>query len=146
MSAGSAAVKWFSKWKSSPLAVSLLIVLVVFLCTIFVQRQGWLQFLEFRAYDFFLRQQPKADSSDPLVIVEMTETDIHSPLLDYPIYDDKLAELLRILETNQPAVIGLDIWRDIPVPKSGVGLHKFNEVLQAYSNIVVIFTLGDSEN
>jgi len=145
MSAGNAAVKWFSKWKSTPLAVSLLIVLVVFLCTIFVQRQGWLQFLEFRAYDFFLRYQPKADTSDPIVIVEMTEKDIHSPSLDYPIYDDKLAELLSILETNQPAVIGLDIWRDIPVPKSGVGLREFNDVLQTYSNIVAIFTLGDSE-
>ena len=145
MSAGIAAVKWFSKWKSSPLAVSLLIVLVVFFCTIFVQRQGWLQFLEFRAYDFYLRYQPKADTSDPIVIVEMTEKDIHSPSLDYPIYDDKLAELLHILETNQPAVIGLDIWRDIPVPKSGVGLKEFNEVLTTYSNIVAIFTLGSSE-
>jgi adenylate cyclase len=145
MSAGKAALARFEKWKSSPLAVSLLIVLVVFLGTILVQRQGWLQFLEFRAYDFFLRHQPKADTSDPIVIVEMTEDDIHSPSLDYPIYDDKLAELLGILETNQPAVIGLDIWRDIPVPKSGVGLPKFNEVLRANSNIVAIFTLGDSE-
>lgn len=145
MSAGNAAIKWFSKWKSSPRAVSGFIVLFVFVCTLFVQRQGWLQFLEFRAYDFFIRYQPKADTSDPIVIVEMTEKDIHSPSLDYPIYDDKLAELLRILETNQPAVIGLDIWRDIPVPKSGVGLTHFNDVLQSYSNIVVIFTLGDSE-
>lgn len=145
MSAGNAAVKWLSKVRSSPRAVSLLIVLVVFLCTLLVQRQGWLQFLEFRAYDFFIRYQPKAATSDPLVIVEMTEEDIHSPSLDYPIYDDKLAELLRILETNQPAVIGLDIWRDIPVPKSGVGLKEFNEVLQTYSNIVAIFTLGSSE-
>jgi hypothetical protein len=30
------------------------------------------------------------------------------------------------------------------VPKA-VGLHKFNEVLQTYSNIVAIATLGDSE-
>ena len=72
----------------------------------------------------------------------MTEADIHSPALDYPIHDDKLAELLRKLEADQPAVIGLDIWRDIPVPKSGVGLQEFNQVLQAHSNIVAIFTLG----
>jgi adenylate cyclase len=149
MSAGSPATsrfwKWFSKWRSSPQVVSLLIVFLVFLSTIIVQRQGWLQFLEFRAYDFFLRQQPKAASSNPLVIVEMTEEDIHSPDLDYPIYDHKLAELFLKLEAGQPAVIGLDIWRDIPVPKSGVGLDELNGVLQTNSNIVVIFTRGTSE-
>jgi adenylate cyclase len=141
MSAGNAALKQFAKWRSSPLGVSLQIVLLVFLCTLCVQRQGWLQFLEFHAYDFFIRHQPKVDAG-PIVLVEMTEADIHSPTLDWPIYDTKLAELLRILEADQPAIIGLDIWRDIPVPKSGVGIHEFNQVLQTYSNIVAIFTLG----
>ena len=142
MSAGTRAVKWFFKWKSSPRIVSLLIVLFVFCCTLIVRHFGWLQFLEFQAYDFFLRHQPKAASSDPIVLVEMTEADIHSPSLDWPIYDDKLAELLRKLEADQPAVLGLDIWRDIPVPKNGVGIHEFNQVLQAHSNIVAIFTRG----
>jgi CHASE2 domain-containing sensor protein len=119
MSAGATATSrsgrsW--KWKPSPRTVSLLIVLFVFCGTLVVRHLGWLQFLEFQAYDFFLRYQPKAATSDPVVIVEMTEADIHSPSLDYPIYDDKLAELLRTLESDQPAVIGLDIWRDIPVP------------------------------
>ena len=138
-------MKWFLKWKSSPRVVSLLIVLFVFCCTLIVRHLGWLQFLEFQAYDFFIRRQPKAATSDPIVLVEMTEADIHSPSLDYPIYDKKLAELLSKLEADHPAAIGLDIWRDIPVPKSGVGIHEFNQVLQAHSNIVAIFTLGDRE-
>src|SRR5882724_128301 len=142
MSARTPAVKCFLKWKSSPRAVSLLIVLFVFCCTLIVRHMGWLQLLEFQAYDFFIRHQPKAATSDPIVIVEMTEADIHSPSLDYPIYDDKLAELLRALEADHPAVIGLDIWRDIPVPKNGVGISEFNQVLETYSNIVAIFTLG----
>ena len=132
MSAGTRAVKWFFKWKSSPRVVSLLIVLFVFLCALIVRHLGWLQLLEFQAYDLFIRHQPKAASSAPIVLVEMTEADIHSPSLDWPIYDDKLAELLRKLEADQPAVIGLDIWRDIPVPKNGVGIHEFNQVLQAH--------------
>jgi adenylate cyclase len=144
MSAGKRTTPWSLKWELSPRTACVLIVLVVFGGTLALQRMGLLQFLEFKAYDFFIRHQPEAATSDPIVIVEMTERDIHSPSLDYPIHDDKLAELLRILETDQPAVIGLDIWRDIPVPKSGVGLHKFNEVLESYSNIVAIFT-RDSE-
>ncbi len=123
-----------------------MIVFFVFICTVMVRHLGWLQFLEFQAYDFFIRHQLKAATSDPIVLVEMTEADIHSPSLDWPIYDDKMAALLRILEADQPAAIGLDIWRDIPVPKSGLGIHEFNHVLQAHSNIVAIFTLGDREH
>jgi adenylate cyclase len=105
---------------------------------------GWLQSLEFQAYDFFIRHQPKSTTSDPIVLVEMTEADIHNSSLDWPIYDDKMAALLRNLEADQPAVIGLDIWRDIPVPKNGVGIHEFNQVLQAHSNIIAIFTRSNA--
>src|SRR5262249_24465012 len=143
MSAGKTSASGLAKWKLAPLQVSSLIVLLVFLCIFFIQRQGWFQFLEFQTYDFFIRQQPKAASTGPIVLVEMTEADIHSPSLDWPIYDDKLAELLRILEADQPAVIGLDIWRDMPVPKSNVvGIAAFNQTLQTRSNIVAMFTLG----
>jgi CHASE2 domain-containing sensor protein len=141
MSGGTPAVKQLFRRKLSPRGVSLLIVLFVFICTFAVQHTGLLKFLEFHAYDFFIRHQPKAATSDPIVLVEMTEADIHSPSLDYPISDGKLAELLRDLESDQPAVIGLDIWRDIPVPKSGVLLHEFNHVMQSHSNIVATFTL-----
>ncbi len=141
MSAGRSSTPGLGKLKFSPPTVSLLMVLLVFLGTLFAQRRGWLQFLEFQAYDFFIRHQPKVDAGS-IVLVEMTEADIHSPSLDWPIYDFKLAEMLEMLEADEPAVIGLDIWRDIPVPKSGEGLHKFDRVLQTYSNIVAIFTLG----
>jgi adenylate cyclase len=126
----------------SPRLVSLGLVLAVFVSALFARRMGGLQFLEFRAYDFFIQHQPKAASSDPIVLVEMTEDDIQSPTLDYPIYDDKLAELLITLEAQQPAVIGLDIWRDIPVPKNGSRLRQFNDVLLSNANIICIYTLG----
>src|SRR5262245_8696267 len=140
MSAGIRAVKGFSKLASSPRTIGLLIVLFVFLCTLVVRHMGWLQFLEFHAYDFFIRHQSKSTTSDPIVLVEMTEADIHNSSLDWPIYDDKMAALFRNLEADQPAVIGLDIWRDIPVPKSGVGIREFNQVLLTYSSIIAIFT------
>jgi adenylate cyclase len=118
------------------------IVLLVFICSIIVKQFGLLQFLELYVYDILLLRQPKAASSDPLVLVEMTEQDIQNPELDYPIYDNKLADLLNILAAGEPAAIGLDIWRDIPVPKSGVYTNQLNEALLWHSNIVAIFTLG----
>ncbi len=142
MSAGPPAKPRSFSWKLSPRSASLCIVLMVFGGILLLRHLGLLLFLEFHAYDFFIRSQPSAPTSDPIVLVEMTEADIHSPSLDYPIHDDRLAELLGKLAAAQPAVIGLDIWRDIPVPKSGGGLQKFHEVLQAHSNIVAIFTMG----
>lgn len=142
MTAGKPATPPRKKWKLTPHTASLLIVLGVFCGTLLIRHLGLLQFLEFYAYDFFIQRQPKAATSDPIVLVEMTEEDIHSPSLDYPIHDDKLAELLRILAAGQPAAIGLDIWRDIPVPKSGAGLQQFNQVLESNANIVAIFTLS----
>lgn len=142
MSADTPAPRRPFKLKLSPRKVVLLIVLFVFTCTLTFRYLGLLQFLEFQVYDFFIRQNPKAKTSDPIVLVEMTEADIHNPQLDYPIHDEKLAALLGRLERDQPAVIGLDIWRDLPVPKSGTGRHELDKVLQTHSNIVAIFTLG----
>ena len=142
MSAGKAALDRFAKWRSTPPAVSLQIVLLVFLGSLFIQRQGWLQFLEFRAYDSFIRLQTKAATSDPIVLIEMTEEDIHDPQLDWPVHDTTLAELFRKLEADGPAVIGFDIWRDLTVPKNGSDIHVLNDVLLTYSNILVIFTTG----
>lgn len=121
--------------------VSQLITLLVLMGILLIKHEGWLQFLEFHAYDYLIRKQPKAANTDPIVLVEMTEADIHSPSLDYPIHDDKLAELLTMLEHGGPSVIGLDIWRDIPVPRSGVGLEKLNATLTSFTNIIAIFTL-----
>ncbi len=131
-----------SKWKGLPGAISLLIILLVFAVVLTLSRLGVLQSVEFQAYDLFIRSQPKAPSSDPLVLVEMTESDIHSPSLDYPIHDSKLAELLEILAADQPAAIGLDVWRDIPVPKSGAGAAALDQVFTNHPNIIAIFTLG----
>src|SRR5262249_50255437 len=127
------------KWKVPFRCI--VIVLLVFIYSTISQRVGWLQFMEFWVYDWMLLRQPKAASSEPLVLVEMTEKDIQNPELDYPIYDNKLADLLNILAADQPAAIGLDIWRDIPVPKSGVYSNKLNEAFLSHSNIVAIFTL-----
>jgi adenylate cyclase len=119
----------------------MVIVLLVFIYSMVFQRLGWFQLMEFWVYDKMLLSQPKAASSEPLVLVEMNEQDIQNPELDYPIYDNKLADLLNILAADEPAAIGLDIWRDMPVPKSRAYLKQLNEAFLSHSNVVAIFTL-----
>ena len=130
-----------AKWRSDPRVAIPLTALIPFACTLALVFLGSLQFLEFQFYDFLIRHQKRAASNEPLVLVELREADIKSPTLDYPLYDDKLAELLTILEADHPAVIGVDIWRDVPVPKSGTGLARLEQVLKTNSNIIEIFTL-----
>ena len=119
MSAESSTSSRISRWHPSSQVTVALIVLVAFACTLTLRYLGAFQFLEFHFYDFYIRQQARAASSEPLVLVEMVESDIQSPSLDYPLPDEKLADLLSLLEADAPAVIGLDIWRDLPVPKIG---------------------------
>src|SRR5438874_11979966 len=76
-------LRWLSP---SPRVVSLLIVLSVFVCAVTVRRLGMFQFLEFQVYYLFIQQAPKTATSDPIVLIEMTEADIQSPSLEWPPY------------------------------------------------------------
>ncbi len=129
------------KRKLYPREVCGLIILAVFAAVMFAHRRGHLQFLEFRAYDVFLRRTPLLQNGDPIVLIELRETDIQNPDLDYPLTDQKLAELLEKLEAQKPRVLGVDFWRDLPIPRNGSQLPDLEKVFLAYSNIVGIYTL-----
>ena len=75
---------------------------------------GALQFLEWAAFDTGLRLRPPESLDERLTIVGITETDIQK-IGRYPIPDSEIAALLKTLQTYQPAVIGLDLFRDLPI-------------------------------
>jgi adenylate cyclase len=106
---------------------------------------GLLQSAEFLAYDKFLAWRGEADTTDPrIVIVEITENDIAK--YDFPIPDNLLAKLLETIASEKPIAIGLDIYRDVAVPRDGSQLAELNRVFQENQNIVGIFKFGDSEH
>jgi adenylate cyclase len=106
---------------------------------------GLFQSTEFLAYDKFLTWRAGAETTDPrIVIVEITESDIGK--YDFPIPDDLLAKLLETIATAKPVAIGLDIYRDMAVPRDGSRLAELNRVFQQNQNIVGIFTFGDTEH
>jgi adenylate cyclase len=82
---------------------------------------------------------------DPrVVIVEITENDIAK--YDFPIPDDLLAKLLETIARAKPVAIGLDLYRDVAVPRDGSHLPELNRVLRENQNIVGIFKFGDAEH
>jgi adenylate cyclase len=124
---------------------SLLLGLGVFGLVFGAREAGLLQSSELLAYDKGLvRRAGPSVKDDRIALVEITENDIRK--YDFPIPDNLMAKLLETIERGQPVAIGLDIYRDLPVPRDGSQLAEFDRVLQQYENIVGIFGFGDMDH
>ena len=90
------------------------------------KRLGWLEPLELNMFDQWVRLQPTLPDDDRLLIIGITEEDIRR--YGWPIKDDLLAAALTRLQTANPTVIGLDLYRDLPVPPGEQALiEQLNE-------------------
>ena len=97
--------------------------LVVISCVVIARLTGYLQILDWMAFDQLLRSRP-VESADPqIVIVGINEDDIKA-VGKYPIPDRELAKLLQTLQSYQPRVIGLDIFRDLSTGSDRTELAK----------------------
>lgn len=96
-------------------AVASFSILAITATLLGVRHQGGLQPLELAAYDQFVRLHSNKAAPDPrILVVTITEKDIRVQQ-KWPFSDRVVAQLLRKLQTMQPAVIGLDLYRDIPI-------------------------------
>ncbi|MDJ0554535.1 MAG: CHASE2 domain-containing protein [Microcoleaceae cyanobacterium MO_207.B10] len=94
---------------------------------ILLRSLGLLQPLEWGIYDLFFRLRPPESLDPRIVIVGINEKDLQE--YRYPINDRDLAKLLQKLQSFQPRVIGLDIYRDLPQEPG----HK--DLVAAFNNI-----------
>ncbi len=101
---------------------------------ILVRLLGLLQNLEWAALDYGLKLRLPEPVDERIVIVGINEGDIQA-LQSYPISDRDLADLLEQLQAYRPQVIGVDIFRDLPVEPGHTELSK---VFKNNSNIIAI--------
>ncbi len=88
---------------------------------------GLLQSLELKAFDQLLQMRPSEKPDSRLLIVAVTEEDVSNQKAEKlrgSLSDKSLARLLAELAKYQPAVIGLDIYRDYPVDENYPELAK----------------------
>lgn len=124
----------------SPLASALLLGLFIAAGVAALRMTGSLQGLELAAYDWNMRLRPSATDSPPAIaLVTITEADIRKQGA-WPLSDETLARALERLIEHDPRAIGLDIYRDVPVPP---GRGKLNAVLASHPNIVVMMKFED---
>lgn len=105
---------------------------------ILVRSQGWLQPAELLVYDKLRVAWSPRVLDRRFLLIGMTEPDIHR--WNYPFNDEVMAAVLERIASAHPRVIGVDIYRDIPVPP---GTDKLFDVLKKHPEIIWIFKLKE---
>lgn len=122
----------FKSLRSPPVA-SVLIGMLISLGIIGLRGFGILESLELAAYDLCIRLRPDVSGADPrIVLINVTEDDIRKQG-HWPLTDETLAQALEILSQSEPRAIGVDIYRDIPVPP---GHDRLNAILTKNRRII----------
>ncbi|NJM97394.1 MAG: CHASE2 domain-containing protein [Phormidesmis sp. RL_2_1] len=95
---------------------------------------GFFEGLELAMLDQFfrLRAVPEVVVDDRILVVTIGEEDI-SAAGQWPISDATLAELVEQLNEHQPAVIGLDLYRNLPIEP---GVEQLVEVFETTPNVI----------
>jgi CHASE2 domain-containing sensor protein len=140
----------------------LLISLVVSIALIGIRSLSWIQAAEIGVYDQMMQQRPEEEPDPRLLIVEVTDDDIQrqrqsgenlqrrsqsAQSLKQPVEislsDSFLDRLLSALESYQPRVIGLDIYRDFSVETNQVSLAAR---LKKTSELITVCKAEDFED
>lgn len=123
---------------SSPIFIAFLLAHLVFILLLGVRSLGYLQSLELTAYDAMLIHQSNHKPVDDRITV-LWLTDADQRKYGWPLSDRLLTELLQRLLENKARVIGLDLYRDMPVPLNDTeGNALLNQVFADNDNIIAI--------
>jgi len=102
--------------------------ITVIALVIILRLTGSMQSLEWLAFDSLLSLRPGEPIEERIVIVGINEDDIRS-VGAYPIPDREIAVMLRKLQSLEPRIIGIDIFKDLPVePGYGELVSAFQEI------------------
>ncbi len=93
---------------------------------------GIFQSLELGVLDQFFRLRPPESKEERIVIVTVDDIDIEK-IKQWPISDQIMAKVLKRIVAQKPIAIGLDIYRDIPVPP---GHEELIELFNSSANII----------
>ncbi len=122
----------------SPLFLALLLGHIVYAGVFLLQHQGLLQSAELYSYDWLFpsRAMAKTQQAAPITMVWLEDED--QRLFGWPITDRDLLRLLKKLQSVSPSVIGLDVYRDAPVPLGNPHYRDLVQFISQHQNIVLI--------
>lgn len=125
-----------------PTVFGVLSGIILFVILVGIREAGILQPLELGAYDRFLRLHEGRPAIDQrIALLAITEADIQT-LGRWPLPDEDLAMMISALQDYRPDSIGIDIYRDLPVPP---GSEKLDAMLAANSNVFAVEKIGTAD-
>ena len=107
-----------------------------------IQRLGMLEALELNAFDQMIQMRSDPGLDPRILVVAVTEKDLQL-LQKWHLSGEILDNLFTKLEQYQPRVIGLDIFRDLPVEP---GHEKLLKHIQQSDRIISVCKHSDSVN
>ncbi len=118
----------------STILITSLIVLAI--CSI--RQIGNIEFLELAVFDLMMRSRSETELDDRITIIGIDESDIQT--WQQSTFSDRLiAQLLKEIQQHNPAVIGLNIYRDLPQLPRNAELLKQLEA----ENVIVIRNIAE---
>ncbi|MEM9216543.1 MAG: CHASE2 domain-containing protein [Cyanobacteria bacterium P01_F01_bin.150] len=99
---------------------------------------GFLQGWELQSYDHLMQMRSPEESDSRILLVEVQEQDIQK--YKHPIPDSVLFEVIRVLSKDQPYAIGLDVYRDHPIPPDTENLM---DEVKGNSKLVTVCSFGN---
>ena len=109
----------------------------VFAAVLLMRVAGALERMELAAYDLGLRARPASAIDDRLLIIDETEDDLKR--FGHPISDETLAKIVERVLALGPRALGVDKFRDIPVPP---GSDVLGRVVNAHRNVYWVYQFG----
>jgi len=106
----------------SRLAQALTTAAVVFATVLGLRAVGALERAELAAYDLGLRARPQGPVDSRVLIVDETEEDLKR--FGHTLSDEVLAKIVERALELEPRVLGVDKFRDIPVPPGSEALER----------------------
>jgi PAS domain S-box-containing protein len=130
--------RWATRWaKGERWRDLVLSVLMVMVTVIVLEYQGMFQLLEWATFDHYFRLRPPEAPETRIVLVTIDENDLRE-LAGWPISDRILAQSITNLAATNPAVIGLNIYRDLPVSP---GSEALDQLMETLPNLIGVYKL-----
>ncbi|MCU0587309.1 MAG: adenylate/guanylate cyclase domain-containing protein [Syntrophobacteraceae bacterium] len=128
-----------ARLKDSRALAAVIISGLVFLALLGLRRAGRLEALELLVYDGLINIQPKGKTAGQRVtLIRITDDDIREEG-SWPLTDSRLSEGLGLILRHGPRAVGVDIFRDRPVPP---GTGALGELFRGNRHVVGVFKFG----
>ncbi len=133
----------FSSLLRRPAVVGPLTGLMVFLLVLALNAAGLLQKMELAVYDGYFKLRTTPPPTEPRVaLVTVTDDDI-ARLGQWPLSDETLATILEAIRAQAPRAIGIDLYRDLPVPP---GSERIDKLFATADELFAVFKFGDDRS